>query len=166
MKLARFFGKWQCYNWLGSSRFDFWQEHYHIIDWSKYSKLGEIWFSVVIFHLVHSSDQVTTWWWSKSSSGYKHNWRDIRSQRGFVSISLTVVRLWGSNSKLYSCLNNTWSLLPKIYLATFWVRLSSDRRPVLGIIDYWQCHRLFIHLRFKFVINLSYMIFLSLVNSR
>ena len=31
------------------------------------SKLGEIWFSVVRFHLVHSSVQVPTWWWSKSS---------------------------------------------------------------------------------------------------
>ena len=99
------------HNWLGSSRFDFWKEHYHIIDWSRYSKLIGIWFSVVRFHLVHSSVQVTTRWWSKSSSGYKHNLRALRSQRGFVFILLEVVRLWGSTSKRYSCLNNTWSVL-------------------------------------------------------
>ena len=32
-------------------------------------KLGEIWFSVVRFLLVHSSVQVPIWWWSKSSFG-------------------------------------------------------------------------------------------------
>ena len=69
IRLARFFGTWKNHNWLGSSRFDFWQEHYHIIDWSIYSKLGLIKFLLVQFHLVHSSVQVTTWWWSKSSSG-------------------------------------------------------------------------------------------------
>ena len=33
------------------------------------SKLGVIWFSLVRFHLIHSSVQVPTWWWSKSSFG-------------------------------------------------------------------------------------------------
>ena len=119
IKLARFFGTWQNRNWLGSSRFDFWQEHYHIIHWSRYSKLGGIWFSVVWFHLVQSSVQVTTWWWSKSSIEYKHNWRALRSQMGFVSISLKVVRLWGSTSKLYNCFNNNWTLLPNNTYQTF-----------------------------------------------
>ena len=72
IKIGKVFsGNGQNYNWLGSSRFDFWQEKKinHIIDWSRYSKLGEIIVSVVRFHLLHFSVQVTTWWWSKSPSG-------------------------------------------------------------------------------------------------
>ena len=30
------------------------------------SKIGEIWLSVVRFHLVHSSVQILTWWWFNS----------------------------------------------------------------------------------------------------
>ena len=40
------------------------------------------------------------------------------------------------------------------------VGLSSNRKTVLGIIDCRHCHQLFIHLRLKFVITLSYIVFL------
>ena len=36
---------------------------------SRNSKLGDIWFSMVQFHLVHFSVQVLTLWWYKSSFG-------------------------------------------------------------------------------------------------
>ena len=52
------------------------------------------------------------------------------------------------------------SLLPTI-ISDLQVGLSSDRRPVLGIIYYRNCHQLFLHWRLKFVIKWSYMIFVS-----
>ena len=57
------------HNWLGSSQYDF---DKNIISYNlliKKYKLGENWFSLVQFHLVHSSVQVPTWLWSKSSIG-------------------------------------------------------------------------------------------------
>ena len=57
------------------------------------------------------------------------------------------------------------SLLPTI-LTDFLVVLSSDRKPVLGIIVYQNCYQLFLHWRLKFLIKLSYLVFLSSVHSR
>ena len=57
------------------------------------------------------------------------------------------------------------SLLPTI-LSNFWVGLNSDRRLVLIIIYYWHCYHLFMQWRLKFLIKLSYLIFLSSVHSR
>ena len=74
-------------------------------------------------------------------------------------VSLTVVRLWGSTSKLIIVLQHL-SFLPTI-LSDLWVGLSSDRRPVLGIINYRNCYQLFLHWRLKFVIKWSYIIFVS-----
>ena len=73
------------------------------------SKLGDIWFSVVWFHLSHFIVQVTTWWWFKS-------WHvSIGTKGGFIGFSYIVV-LVRSNSKLICCLNNT-SVCFKQYLA-------------------------------------------------
>ena len=86
------------------------------------------------------------------------------AQRGFISVSLAVVRLWVSTSKIIYCLN-VLDLLVTI-LSELRVGLSSYRRPVLGSIDYRHCHQLFLHLRLKSVIKLSYMVFLSSVHSK
>ena len=51
-------------------------------------------------------------------------------------------------------------------LSNFWVGLSSNRKPVLGIIYYRHCYQLFLHWRLKFLIKLSYLTFLSSVHSR
>ena len=56
-------------------------------------------------------------------------------------------------------------LLPMI-LSNFWVGLSSNRKPLFGIIDYRHCYQIFLHWRLKLCIKLSYMIFLSSVHSR
>ena len=56
------------------------------------------------------------------------------------------------------------SFLPTI-LIDFWVAISSNRRPVLVIIDYWHCYQLFIQWRLKLLIKISYMIFLSSIHS-
>ena len=46
-------------------RRNIWQDvNYNVIE-SRQSKLGEIWFSLVLFRLVHCSVQVPIWWWSK-----------------------------------------------------------------------------------------------------
>ena len=50
--------------------------------------------------------------------------------------------------------------------SNFWVVLSSDGNPVLGIIFYRHCYQLFLHWRLKFLIKLSYLILLSSVHSR
>ena len=50
-------------------RRNIWQDINYNFNESRKSKLGEIWFSVVRFCLVHFSVQVPTWWWSKSWSG-------------------------------------------------------------------------------------------------
>ena len=57
------------------------------------------------------------------------------------------------------------SFLPKI-LINLWVGLSPDMKPVLEIMVYQHCYQLFLHLRLKFLIKLSYLIFLTYVNSR
>ena len=57
------------------------------------------------------------------------------------------------------------SLLPTI-LSDLQVGLCSNRRPVLGIIDYQHCYQLFLHWRLKLLIQLSYLILLSSVHSR
>ena len=57
------------------------------------------------------------------------------------------------------------SFLPTIP-RDFWVGLSSDRRLVLGIIVYRKIYQLFLHWSLKFLIKLSYLIFLSSVHSR
>ena len=46
-----------------------WQDINYNFTESIKSKLGDIWFSVVRFHLLHSSAQFPTWWWSKSWGG-------------------------------------------------------------------------------------------------
>ena len=46
-----------------------WQDINYKFTESRKSKLGEIWFSVVWFRLVHSSVQSPTLWWSKSQRG-------------------------------------------------------------------------------------------------
>ena len=46
-----------------------WQDINYNFTESRKSKLGEIWFSVVRFRLIHFSVQFLTWWWSKSSRG-------------------------------------------------------------------------------------------------
>ena len=46
-----------------------WQDINYNFTESRKSKLGEISFSMVWFHLVKSSVQVPIWWWSKSWSG-------------------------------------------------------------------------------------------------
>ena len=56
------------------------------------------------------------------------------------------------------------SLLPTI-LRKFRVGLSSNRRPVLGIIDYWHCYQLCLQWRLELLIKLSYLIFLSSIHS-
>ena len=56
------------------------------------------------------------------------------------------------------------SLLPTI-LRDFLEGLSSNRKPVLVIIVYWDCCQIFLHWRLKFLIKLSYQIFLSSVHS-
>ena len=51
-------------------------------------------------------------------------------------------------------------------LRDYLVVLSSNRKPVLGIIVYWHCCQLFLHWRLIFLIKLSYLILLSSVHSR
>ena len=87
------------------------------------------------------------------------------AQRGFESVSLTLLFLWGSiqqNNLLY------WQHLTLILtiLSNFWGGLIYDSKPLLGIIVYWHCYQLFLHWRLKFLIKLSYLIFLSFVHSR
>ena len=55
--------------------------------------------------------------------------------------------------------------LPLTILRHFWVGLSSDMKPVLGIIVYQHCYQLFLHWRLKFLIKLSYLILLSSIHS-
>ena len=142
-----FSGNRQNHNWLGSSRFDFWQEkNYHIIDWSRYSKLGENWiFSVVQFHLLQSTVQVTTWWWSKSSSGYKRNFKSLRLPKGLcINFIDRGALFWVVPVDLLVVLA-THKFTPSL-LECLWVGLSSNRRSVLGTIYCRHCHQLFIQL--------------------
>ena len=71
---------------------------------------------------------------------------------------------WAVRIHLFFVLTNL-SLLPTI-LSDFWVGLSSDRKPVFGIIIHRNCYQLFLHWRLKFWINLSYLIFLFQMLSR
>ena len=120
---------------------------------SRNSKLGDIWFSVVQFHLVHSCVQVPTWWWSKSPFG-------LICTKGLCIRFIDSGALMRKYQWTYLFYWQHLSLLPTI-LINLRVELSYHRRPVLGIIDYWHCHQLFLRWGLNFVIKLSYMIFVS-----
>ena len=106
--------------------------------------------------LVHFSVQVPTWWWYKSS-------RCLIGTKGLCINFVDIVALMGQYTV-------------KFFLTTlgfdtdnacdFLVGLSSNRRPVLRIVVYQHCHQIVLHWRLKFLITLSYHIFLSSVNSR
>ena len=106
--------------------------------------LGDISFSMVRFHLVHFSVQVSTWWWSKSSRG-------LVGADGLCIGFIEILFLWVINSEVLCCLENTW-FFSWLNLAIFYLDELLGRISVLGIIDYWHCYQLFLHLRLKSLI--------------
>ena len=114
---------------------------------------------MVRFHLVHFSVQVATWWWSNYSHGliwtkgvfYWFCWHCCAC--GAVTVNLFVVL-------------TTLEFSLSTILSNFRVVLSSDRRPVLGIVDYRHCFQLFLHWGLKLLIKFSCLIFLSSIHSR
>ena len=109
---------------------------------SRNSKLGDILISVVQFHLVHWSVQVTTWWWSKSPFGL------IGATGIFIGFIGRGALFWVVPVNLF-VVSATHKFTPGL-LECLWVGLSFNRRPLLGTIDCHNCHQLFLQWRLDF----------------